>query len=277
MAKSSASEAPWAWVPFWNQRNYHFPAPQIDQFCHSSATAEAEPSSVETKTRGSLMKASPWLYQLWSRLSLLERGVANASNRRLVVANHTRLVGEKAALPGGATVRRVGIQRVGVDDCAHRRAGNVGEFVTALHRGGHTQNVIQNARARAVAGSRAQQSKRVGITEVRALRGERHQTGVDRVQRTNGRRFVGRHLRLQQVRNCDGRDDQNDRHDDQQLDKRETLLLLHESSLREFWCPARERSRTMDAKRYGTARYEATDSPISGLWPIFPRKTLTHF
>src|SRR5215469_3418627 len=123
-------------------------------------------------------KASPWLYQLLNRLSLLERGVANACNRRLVVANHARLVGEKAALPGGATVRRVGIQCVGVDDRAYRRAGNVGERVTALHRCRNAQNVIQNACARAVAGSSTQQSKRVGIAEVRALRGERHQAGV---------------------------------------------------------------------------------------------------
>src|SRR2546430_3738703 len=48
------------------------------------------------------------------------------------------------------------------------------------------------------------------------------------------RGFIGRDLRTQQVRNGDGRDDQNDRHDNQELDKGETLLFLHEISLRSY-------------------------------------------
>jgi hypothetical protein len=41
---------------------------------------------------------------------------------------------------------------------------------------------------------------------------------VNRADRTNRRRLVGRHFGAEEVRDCDGRDDQNDRHDDQKLD-----------------------------------------------------------
>src|SRR5260370_14777014 len=49
---------------------------------------------------------------------------------------------------------------------------------------------------------------------------------VKSTQSSHRRSFVGGHFRANQVRNCDGRDDQNDRHDDQQLDKREAFLLV---------------------------------------------------
>jgi hypothetical protein len=44
--------------------------------------------------------------------------------------------------------------------------------------------------------------------------------------RTDGRRFVTRLPRTQQAGNRDGRDDADDRHDDQQLDQGESFVLL---------------------------------------------------
>ena len=54
-----------------------------------------------------------------------------------------------------------------------------------------------------------------------------HFTAVDRAQRRDRRAFVGRAARGKQVRNRDGGDDADDRHDDQQLDERETLLITN--------------------------------------------------
>src|SRR5204863_218666 len=59
----------------------------------------------------------------------------------------------------------------------------------------------------------------------------RHFRGADGANRAHSGGFIGCDFRTQQVRNGDGRDDQNDRHNDQQFDKRETLLLLHAFSL----------------------------------------------
>ena len=60
---------------------------------------------------------------------------------------------------------------------------------------------------------------------VRRIRGRiRHGGSVDRTDRTNRGSFVGRHTRPEQVRYCDGCDDQNDRHDKQQLNEREAFL-----------------------------------------------------
>src|SRR5262249_25253369 len=62
-------------------------------------------------------------------------------------------------------------------------------------------------------------------------------TRVDGTDRASRAGFVGRHLGLDQVGDGDRGDDQNDRHDDQKLDKRETLLLLlHAVSLKVCCC-----------------------------------------
>src|SRR5579862_2479448 len=64
----------------------------------------------------------------------------------------------------------------------------------------------------------------------------------NRAERTDCRSLVRSNLSAKQVGNCDGRDDQNDRHDDQQLDKRKALFfLVHCFSLKQIsvlqsWC-----------------------------------------
>src|SRR5207302_8008654 len=86
--------------------------------------------------------------------------------------------------------------------------------------------------ARAGGGS-TEVGQRVRKAERGTSRGERDFASRQSAERADCRSFVRRHLGLNQVRNCDSRDDQNDRHDDQQFDKRETLLLLlHTISLR---------------------------------------------
>jgi hypothetical protein len=60
-----------------------------------------------------------------------------------------------------------------------------------------------------------------------AARRERRLAAIDRAQRTNRRRFVARHTGAEQTGNGDRRDDPDDRHDDQQFDKCETLVVAH--------------------------------------------------
>jgi hypothetical protein len=71
---------------------------------------------------------------------------------------------------------------------------------------------------------------------------------VDRTQRIDCGRFISRHTRTEQVRDGNRRDDQNDRHDDLQFDKRETLLILLHFPI--SWClfliRSEERSRRED-------------------------------
>ena len=55
----------------------------------------------------------------------------------------------------------------------------------------------------------------------------------------DGGRLVGRHARPQETRDRDRSDDADDRHDDQQLDQGETLLLLHFVQLSSFFATGR--------------------------------------
>jgi len=52
-------------------------------------------------------------------------------------------------------------------------------------------------------------------------------SGIDRSYVGNSRRFIGSLTGPQQARNSDGCDDQNDRHNDQQFQQRETTRILH--------------------------------------------------
>ena len=52
--------------------------------------------------------------------------------------------------------------------------------------------------------------------------------GADGAQRTDRRRFVTGDAGPQQAGDRDGGDDADDRHDDQQLDECETLLITHD-------------------------------------------------
>ncbi len=59
---------------------------------------------------------------------------------------------------------------------------------------------------------------------------------VDRPQRTHRRSLVGRHPGPQQVRNGNPRNNQNNRHHDQQLDQRKAFLpLCHSDPLNSIW------------------------------------------
>src|SRR4029077_8901201 len=87
---------------------------------------------------------------------------------------------------------------------------------------------------------------------------------IDRTECADGCRLVRSNLCAKQVGNCDRRDDQNDRHDDEQFDKRKALLvLLHCFSLD----PKSNVSRTpwRGTQRY-SARYVPSWSSRLPLW-----------
>src|SRR5579885_2263228 len=122
-----------------------------------------------------------------SVLILLESRVSGTSLCRLIIANHTSLVGEEAALTSGAPVGRVGKQRIRIHHCAHRGARVVGEGVAALDRIRHTQNVVQDVRAGAVTRAGTEKSQAVSVSERRTLSSKSYQPRVNRANRTNRR------------------------------------------------------------------------------------------
>ena len=65
----------------------------------------------------------------------------------------------------------------------------------------------------------ARSSRCAQLDEIRLLR------AVDGAERTDGRRFVARHAGAEQAGDRDGGDDADDRHDDQQFDEREALVV----------------------------------------------------
>src|SRR5262249_54984547 len=95
--------------------------------------------------------------------------------------------------------------------------------------------VQQTRGARAGGRTGREVSNRASEALVRAGWRKRNFRRVNRTDRANRWCFVGGHLLLHEVRDGNRSNDQNDRHDDQKLDKRETLLLLHNAatSLRE--------------------------------------------
>src|SRR5260370_25452699 len=118
--------------------------------------------------------------------------------------------------------------------------GGVGQYVARFRiRGGGSlfyRGVNQASSRRVWSESGCALTRRAAVAHCTEAGGEsiRHvvRAGVHdfrRVKSTQSghrRSLVGGHFRANQVRNCDGRDDQNDRHDDHQLDKRKAFLLV---------------------------------------------------
>src|SRR5579885_497172 len=163
--------------------------------------------------------------------SLLQSRTCHARCRSVqTVTNDASLVREEAALTSRANGRRDCSQRV----CANytrgiRRSSGISKFVAAL--GSRRKNVVNDVYASRASRTSVQFQQCGRVADIRATGCVGYFARVDRTDGTNSRGLIGGHLGLEQVWNCDGRDDQNDRHDDQQLDKRETLLLLHAVSL----------------------------------------------
>src|SRR5215469_1240186 len=160
----------------------------------------------------------------------------NADGRSTVghELNHTDLVVAESANASGLVVRRGRVDFEPVPDTRvilQRRCSV--ERVAALDLSVAQKRVNQAGRARCCVRARRGPAERLQVDCVTGSprRGIGHFRRADRAHRTHCRGFVGRDLRAQQVRNCDRRDDQNDRYDDQQFDKGKTLLLLHVISL----------------------------------------------
>src|SRR5580700_8447785 len=167
---------------------------------------------------------------------LLERGAGDcwcAAVRG--VTDHAALVAEEPALAALSHRCRLAHNRVGLEtsasaDCRGCRGSHIGEEITAL-RGGccccrGQDRVNQNRRAANCNAARCASHSCQRPWELHApARRIGNRRSVDGTNRTDRRRLIGRHAGAQQVRNCDGRDNQNDRDDDQQFDQRESLLI----------------------------------------------------
>src|SRR5208337_2323086 len=83
-----------------------------------------------------------------------------------------------------------------------------------------------------------------------------HFARIDVAQGGDRRSLVRRYLGANKGWDCNGRDDQNDRHDNQQFDKRKTLLLFHDVSLRA--CSVREHTHKLVTASYPLACVKST-------------------
>src|SRR6202041_2820227 len=193
------------------------------------------------KKKGGTFQSLPFRYYVLTSQGLLQgqKGLASCFRRRCrtrgVIPNHTRLVGAEAALTSGARADRhcgdfVAIHESRRATCRNwsdrNRSCSPNEVVTTLLATSQDRvNLLcTGARCRGAQSSRqGRQGRRKAILVGRV---ERHRSRVDGTERTDCRGLIGRHTGAQQVRNRDGRNDQNDRHDDQQFDKGETLLVL---------------------------------------------------
>ena len=113
---------------------------------------------------------------------------------------------------------------------AHRRrtrnARRQGHGVAALGRGVRGE-VGADERVAAGRRRRPEAHERTGEPARAAVGVEVDLAAVNRTQRADGRGLVTRHAGAEQARHRDGGDDADDRHDDQQLDERETLLIAN--------------------------------------------------
>src|SRR5205814_10299990 len=101
-------------------------------------------------------------------------------------------------------------------------------------RGARGQIRADEACAASGHGCKEEVFQRIRISAVPAARRERRLSAIDGAQRSDRRRLVARHAGAQKAWNRDGRDDADDRHDDQQLDEGETFgvaQLLHQFCL----------------------------------------------
>src|SRR5580704_5871821 len=180
-------------------------------------------------------KSSPSSLQL-RLLSVLQRvrSVGRLCGR--VHANHQRLVAEKVPETGDVRGNRVGVHVERGADRAVGRGPRSDHHKRVAALGARRQSRVDD-----VCSGRA---NRAGIQLADAVRillaGAviRNLRGVQRADGSHGRGLVRRDAGLQQVRDRDSCDNQNNRHNNKQLEKRETLLLLlHEISLRECLVP----------------------------------------
>src|SRR5271163_315452 len=141
------------------------------------------------------------------------------------VVNHTGLVRTKTTvtrLPD--YIRNAGRRERGVDS-VNRIRTNRREGITALGTQGQhgvkqaSVGKGRNVRRSALRYRPAEVANGRRVAAVRERGRIRDFRSVHAAQRTDCRSFVGGHTRTQQVRDGDRRDDQNDRHDDQKLDK----------------------------------------------------------
>src|SRR5580698_1268289 len=147
-----------------------------------------------------------------------------------VKADHTRFIRAERALTSRSHRDRNGRGfergiRAGCSTATARTSRR--QSVTALDAG-NGDDRVQNA-SRCRRGGARKRTTEIGNRSREALSprgGVGNFRGYDGADRTYGGRFIGRDAGAKQVRNCDGRDDQNDCHDDQQFDKRKTLLIL---------------------------------------------------
>src|SRR5712692_4871653 len=169
---------------------------------------------------------------------LADRRAVHVRRAGRVCTDHTGLVGEEPALPGRATVQGLGDNRVGHVLPARRGYTPIGELVATLAAAGQ-DTVNQVSRGRCGRVCRLQIAQRVRVAGP-VGGGVSDTSRVDRPQRANRRRFVRRHLRTQQVGDGNRRDDQNDRHDDQKLDERKTLLPIPHTLSFDFYSSTRD-------------------------------------
>src|SRR5712692_1331071 len=183
-----------------------------------------------------------------------------------VGTDHTGLVGEESALPGGAGVHGHGCNRVLVGVASRIRCfGRVREFVAALDA--RSQDRVNQVRSRRRGrGCRLQIGQRDRVAGPEGG-GVSDASRVTRPQRANRRRFVRCHLRTQQVGEGNRRDDQNDRHDDQKLDKRKTLLPVPHTLSFDFYTSTRN-TRLIEATAVPSRRgaYTLSAQSPEGPW-----------
>src|SRR6266478_5282292 len=171
-----------------------------------------------------------WL-QCWVGIRAGRATRVGADNAGLVGAERTL-----AALANRNRETRRCISNGRCSACRHSREG-----IAALLVRSSRDSVVNQASPsrsctsrRCAGSSRAAKGSNVSKPDRRISGLKGHFRGIDGAESTYTRSLVRGHTGPEQVRNSDGRDDQNDRHDDQQFDKRETLLLLHTFSLGNF-------------------------------------------
>src|SRR6266566_1965774 len=180
---------------------------------------------------------------------LLQRGAGRgAGYTEDVMTNHAGLIRAVHVLTARTKTNRSRRHEIGDQRRADNRARDQIERIAALHERRYAETgekfVDETGSSDETKGrGNTCRSRTTQVSQIRAITVCRKKSrvadlrGVDGTNRTGRRGLIRRHLGFEQVRDSDSRDDQNDRHDDQQFDKRETLLFLHAFSLRNFMVP----------------------------------------
>src|SRR5215472_16535102 len=159
------------------------------------------------------------------------RWTCTAASCCRVNANHTRLINavrcsssvqsDRSSANREPCVTRSSAGRWNTCSQLQHAVGGVSILVAALLERGGRQLLVNQLRISAGSGrtSRAAQLCE-GQREAVTIGGREGFLGrIDGTERTDSRQLIRRNLGAKQVGNCDGRDDQDDRHDDQQLDE----------------------------------------------------------